>query len=162
MTENQFRRLNHAAASPKALQAMLQLSGHPRKAGLKGDLIELVSLRASQINGCAFCIDMHTKELRAAGASEQKLYLLSVWRETSLYSPRERAALGWTEALTRLGEEGVADETYETALAEFGEAGLVDLTVTVIAINGWNRLNIAFGAEAGHYEAGMLTHLEAS
>ena len=162
MTTRNFRRLNYPAASPKALQAMMQLSGHAHAAGFEEELIELVSLRASQINGCAFCIDMHTKELRAAGASEQKLYLLSVWRETSLYSPRERAALAWTEALTRLGEEGVSDAIYDEALAQFGEAGLVDLTAAVVAINGWNRFSIALGAEPGHYKAGSLRERAAS
>lgn len=156
MTTRSFRRLDYTAASPKALQAMLHLSGHAHKAGLGADLIELLSLRASQINGCGFCIDMHTKELRAAGVSEQKLYLLGVWRETSLYTPRERAALAWTEAVTTLKDGVVPEETYREVLAEFGEAGIADLTVAIVAINGWNRLNIAFDMEVGHYVPGSI------
>lgn len=162
MANQGFGRLNYTAASPKALQAMLQLSGQPRKAGLESDLIELLSLRASQINGCGYCIDMHAKELRAGGATEQKLYLLSAWRETALFSARERAALAWAEVLTRLPERGVPEEVYAEALAQFGEASIVDLTIAVIAINGWNRLNIAFETEAGHYRAGMLAEHTAS
>lgn len=151
-----FGRLNYIAASPGALQAMRALGQQARKSGLDDTLLELLSLRASQLNGCGFCIDMHTKELRAAGVSEQKLYLLSVWRETELYSPRERAALAWTEALTRLGEGCVPDDVYREAKAQFSEAELVDLTISVNEINGWNRLNIAFQAEAGHYRVGSL------
>ncbi len=160
-TKRGFGRLNYVTASPAAFQAMLHLSEHARKSGLDAQLLELMSLRASQINGCAFCIDMHTKDLRAAGVEEQKLYLLSVWRETSLYSPRERAALAWTEALTRLDEGGVPDAIYENVHSEFSESELVDLTIAVVAINGWNRLSIGFQAEAGHYRAGSLKLTEA-
>lgn len=151
-----FGRLNYAAVSPGALQAMMKLGEQARKSGLDDTLLELLNLRASQLNGCGFCIDMHTKELRAAGVSEQKLYLLSVWRETALYSPRERAALAWTEALTRLGEGGVPDDVYDEVRAQFNDGELVDLTVAINVINGWNRLNIAFHAEAGHYRVGSL------
>lgn len=155
--ERGFRRFNYTVASPKALAAMMKLSGHAHLAGLDPVLLELVSLRASQINGCGFCLDMHTKELRAKDVSEQKLYLLAIWREApELYSPRERAALAWTEALTKLGEHGVPDDVYDGARAAFSEAELADLTIAVIAINGWNRLSIAFGAIAGHYKVGSL------
>lgn len=152
-----FRRLNYPAASPKALAAMMKISGHAHLAGFDPVLLELVSLRASQINGCGFCLDMHTKELRAKNVDEQRLYLLSVWREVPwLYTSREQAALVWTEALTKLGEHGVSDEVYESVRAQFSETELTDLTIAVIAINGWNRLSIAFGAVAGHYKVGSL------
>ncbi|MEN6544042.1 carboxymuconolactone decarboxylase family protein [Parvibaculum sp.] len=155
MTTSGFGRLNYPAASPGAYRAMLQVSEYV-KGRLGNELVELVSLRASQINGCAFCIDMHTQELRAAGMEERKLYLLSVWREVALYSPRERVALAWTEALTRLTNEGVSDALYEEARSVLGDAELVDLALAVNAINGWNRLSIAFHAAAGHYKAGSL------
>jgi AhpD family alkylhydroperoxidase len=150
-----FRRINYPAASPKALQAMMKLSGHAHGT-VDPILLELVNLRVSQINGCGFCLDMHSKELRAKDVPEQKLYLLSVWRETSLYSARERAALAWAEAVTKLGEHGVPDDVYEMARAQFSEAELVDLTIGIVTINGWNRLSVAFGAEAGHYKVGSL------
>lgn len=153
MTTSGFGRLNYPAASPGAYRAMLQVSEYVKRS-LGDELVELVSLRASQINGCAFCIDMHTQELRAAGVEERKLYLLCVWREVALYSPRERAALAWTEALTKLTGEGVPDDLYEEARCAFGDAELVDLTLAVNAINGWSRLSIAFHAMAGHYKAG--------
>lgn len=130
-----FRRLNYASASPKALQAMLKLSGYPHIAGLDPVLLELFSLGASQINGCGFCLDMLTKELRANDVSEQALYLISVWREApSLYSSREKTALAWTEALTTAGEHGVPDETYQEVRTRFSEAELVDLSIAIVAI----------------------------
>lgn len=146
-------RLDYTKASAGAFKAMLGLEIHVSKSGLEPSLIELIKLRISQINGCAFCLDMHTKELRAAGESEQRLYLLSSWREVPLYSEREKAGLAWAEALTRLQGEGVADETFEQAQRHFNEAQLVDLTLAIISINGWNRLNIGFRTPAGNYVA---------
>ncbi|HJW43639.1 MAG TPA: carboxymuconolactone decarboxylase family protein [Geothrix sp.] len=146
-------RLDYTKASPGALQAMLGLETHVHKAGLEPSLVELVKLRVSQINGCAFCLDMHTKELRAAEVAEQRLYLLSAWREAPMYTDREKAALAWGEALTRLPGDGVPDEVFERARAHFGEAQLVDLTLAIVAINGWNRLNIGFRTPAGNYVA---------
>lgn len=146
-------RLNYTAASPKGFAAMLNLEGHVRQSGLDHRLLELVKTRASQLNGCAFCLDMHTKDARAAGETEQRLYALSAWRETSFYTPAERAALAWTEAVTRLrGDDPVPDAVYAEVRACFNEQQIVDLTLAVIAINGWNRLSIAFRKEPGTYQ----------
>jgi len=114
-------------------------------------LRELIKIRASQINGCAYCIDMHSKDARAAGETEQRLYLLSAWRETTLFTPRERAAMAWTEAVTRLEGQHVDDEVYSLARSEFSEAELAALTLAVVEINGWNRFAIAFQYEVGNY-----------
>ena len=142
-------RFDFRAASPKAASAMANLHGFVRRCGLDHRLLELVKLRASQMNGCAHCIDMHTKELRAAGVAEQHLYLLSAWRECPFYTPRERAALAWTEAVTAVTEGHVPDTVYEEARREFGEEELVNLTMAIVAINGANRLNIAFRTVPG-------------
>jgi AhpD family alkylhydroperoxidase len=144
-------RINYTAAAPEVYRAMLGLHSSLEKSGLDGKLLDLVYLRASQINGCAYCIDMHSKDLRAKGESEQKVYLTGAWREAPLFSDRERAALAWTEAVTLLGREGVPDSVYEQARAQFSEAELVNLTLAVVAINGWNRLNIAFRMPGGSY-----------
>jgi AhpD family alkylhydroperoxidase len=136
------------------LKAMQSLSG-PSTAKLEPSLLELVKMRASQINGCGYCLDMHSKDARHAGESEQRLYLLSAWREAPLYSDRERAALAWTEALTSLEKQHVPDEIYEQARANFSHDELVRLTLAVVAINGWNRINIAFNVVPGTYQVGM-------
>lgn len=146
------QRLDYRQASPGAFQAMLGLEQYSRQCGLEHSLLELVKTRVSQLNGCAFCLDMHTKDARAAGESEQRLYLLSVWRETDFFSPREQAALAWAEAVTHLGPHGVPDAVYAQAQAEFGDKALVDLTLAVIAINGWNRLAVPFRSVAGSYQ----------
>jgi AhpD family alkylhydroperoxidase len=137
---------------PKAYEAMAGLEAYVRSCGLEKPLLELVKLRASQINGCAYCIDMHTKDARAAGETEQRLYLLDAWRESPFYSERERAALEWTEALTKITEGHAPDEVYERASRQFSPGELVSLSVAVVAINGWNRMAIAFRAEPGHYQ----------
>ena len=139
-----------------ALQAMLGLGAVVRRSSLEPELLELVKVRASQINGCGYCIDMHTKDARANGETEQRLYLLSAWRETGIYSDRERAALAWTEAVTRLENQEVPDPVYELARAQFSEEELVALTLAVVQINGWNRLSIAFKREAGDYQPGSI------
>lgn len=131
---------------------MMALEKYVNQSGLERPLIELVKLRASQINGCAYCIDMHTKDARAAGESEQRLYALTAWRETPFYSERERAALAWTEAVTLIADGHVPDEVYEQARTQFSEKELVDLTMAVIAINGWNRLAISFRTVPGTYQ----------
>jgi AhpD family alkylhydroperoxidase len=123
-----------------------------RNCGLDHSLLELVKLRASQINGCAHCIDMHMKELRADGESEQRLYLLSAWRDAPFYSDRERAALAWTEAVTLVADTQVPDDVYEQTRKQFTEQELVNLTVALVAINGANRLNIAFRTVPGSYQ----------
>ena len=146
-------RMDFRKASPAAAQAIGDLHAFVHKCGLEHTLLELVKLRASQINGCAHCIDMHTKELRAAGEPEQRLYLLNAWRESPFYSERERAALAWTEALTLVTDGHVPDEVYAAARDQFSEAELANLTVAIVAINGANRLNIAFRTVPGAYRA---------
>jgi AhpD family alkylhydroperoxidase len=147
-------RLNYQKAAPEVIQGMLALSGVVQKSGLAPGLIDLIDYRVSQINGCAFCLDMHSKDLRARGESEQRIYMLSAWREApNLYNARERAALAWAEAVTRLTNREVPDEVYEEARKEFSEAELAQLTLSVVAINGWNRLNVAFRTPAGDYKS---------
>jgi AhpD family alkylhydroperoxidase len=155
-------RIDVARVSPKVLQAMLGLQNTVNSSGLERPLLELVKMRASQINGCAYCLDMHSKDARAAGETEQRLYLLDAWREVGLYSERERAALEWTEALTLIGEGHVPDAVYASAREHFSEEELVNLALAVVAINGWNRLSIAFRAEAGHYRPGMHDRTKAA
>jgi AhpD family alkylhydroperoxidase len=123
-----------------------------RESGLELSLLDLVKLRASQINGCAYCLDMHWKDARARGESEQRLYSLDAWRETSYYTERERAALAWTEAVTLIAENHVPDDLYEQVRQHFSEEELVNLTLAVVAINGWNRLSISFRTEPGTYQ----------
>jgi AhpD family alkylhydroperoxidase len=145
-------RLDYAKAAPSAVRAMLGLQAHLAQCGLEPSLQELVKLRASQINGCAYCIDMHTKDARARGESEQRLYALSAWEETPFFTDRERAALAWTEAVTRVAEGHVPDAVFDLARKHFQEKELVDLTLAVVAINGWNRLAIGFRAVPGSYK----------
>lgn len=145
------RRIDWRTAAPDAYAAMLRLEAYARRCGLERPLLELVKLRASQINGCAYCVDMHTKDARRAGEAEQRLYTLAVWKETPFFTKRERAALAWTEAVTRLGSDHVGDRTFRMAREQFSEAEIVNLTMAIIAINGWNRLAIAFRAEPGSY-----------
>lgn len=147
---------------PDVLRAMLGLNAAYENSTLEPALLDLVKLRASQINGCGYCTDMHTKDARLEGETEQRLYLVSVWREAPLYSEREQAALAWTEAVTRLEGQHVPDEVYERARAQFSEEELVRLTLTVVAINGWNRFNIAFSVPAGNYKAGSLKAMKAA
>jgi AhpD family alkylhydroperoxidase len=137
-------RIDAHKAAPEAYETMLALERYLHRCGLERSLIELVKLRASQINGCAYCIDMHTKDARAAGETEQRLYLLDAWRESPFYSPRERAALAWTEAVTRVSETHVPDDVYKEARQHYSEKELVDLNWVVVAINAWNRLAIPF------------------
>ncbi len=146
------QRINYPQVSPGAFKAMLGLEQYVRGCGLEHSLLELVKTRVSQINGCAYCLDMHTKDARAAGETEQRLYVLPAWRETSFYTPRERAALAWAEAVTQLGPHGVPDEVYDEVRQQFDEKSLVDLTLAVIGINGWNRFAIPFRSEAGYYQ----------
>jgi AhpD family alkylhydroperoxidase len=138
----------------EAVAAMTNLAATVRRSGLEHTIIELVKVRVSQINGCAYCIDMHTKDARAAGETEQRLYLLSAWWETALYTDRERAALRWAEAVTRLENQRVPDEIYEEARRHFNEQELVALTLLVVEINGWNRFGVAFQRQGGDYQPG--------
>lgn len=137
-------RLDPYAAAPTALKAMLALEAHVKSSGLESSLIELVKIRASQINGCAFCIHMHTRDARAAGESEERLYLLSAWRESPLYSARERAALAWTEALTLVASTHAPDVDYGTAEGQFNDQEMVELTLLIGVINIWNRIAVGF------------------
>ena len=141
--------IDYPEASPGAARAMAALEQYVRTSGLERPLLELVKIRASQINGCGYCLDMHTRDARAAGETEQRIYLLSAWRDAPFYTPRERAALAWTEALTAVADAGVSPDLRESARREFTDRELVDLTMGVIAINGWNRLAIGFAVEPG-------------
>lgn len=136
---------------------MRQLNSYVESCGIEHSLLELVKTRASQINGCAYCLDMHTRDARAAGETEQRLYMLSAWRETPFFSPRERAALAWTEVVTRISEYAVDDELYVELRQHFSEKEAVDLTLAVITINGWNRLAISFGSEVGSHRRSDAT-----
>jgi AhpD family alkylhydroperoxidase len=151
------QRLDIAKVAPGAPRALLGVHHYLQGCGLEAELLHIVYLRASQMNGCAFCTDMHWKDARAAGVSEQKLSLLTAWREVSFFTERERAALEWTEAVTFVAQGHVPDEVYRAARAQFGEAELVNLTLAVGAINSWNRLSIAFRKEAGDYKAAKAT-----
>lgn len=146
------QRLDYSKAAPEGVEILRQLEHYLKKAGLEPDLMELVKLRASQINGCAYCIDMHTKDARSHGESEQRLYGVSAWRETPFYSERERAALAWTESVTRISESQVPEEFFQQVKQHFTEKELVDLTLAVIAINSWNRLAISFRTQVGSYQ----------
>jgi AhpD family alkylhydroperoxidase len=145
-------RIEYARVAPGVMEAMSGLEHYVRHCGLEPALLELVKLRASQINGCAYCIDMHTKDARAHGEREQRLYALSAWHETPFYSERERAALAWTEAVTLVADSHVPDDVYEQARTQFSEQELANLTLAVIAINGWNRLAISFRTVPGTYQ----------
>lgn len=143
------RRLNFYAANPKAVQAMLGVEKTVRQSGLEPSLLELVKTRASQINHCAYCLEMHTREARAAGETEERLHMLAAWEEAECFTPRERAALAWTEALTRLPDTGAPDAAYDEMAAAFAPEEQVALTLAVIAINGWNRFAVGFRAIPG-------------
>ena len=145
-------RLSYGKVAPGVRDAMLGLEKYVGSSGLEPGLLDLVKIRASQINGCAWCLDMHTKDAREAGETEQRIYALSAWRETPFYTPRERAALGWTEAVTLVAAKGVPDDVFAEARRRFSEKELVDLTMAVVAINGWNRLNVAFRTVPGDYQ----------
>jgi len=145
-------RLDYFKASPQGVAAFRNLNNYVQGCGLEHALMELVKTRASQINGCAYCLDMHTKDARAAGETEQRLYTLSAWRETPFFSERERAALAWTEAITLISEHEIEDELYAELERHFSPKEIVDLTLAIITINGWNRLSIPFRTKVGTYQ----------
>jgi AhpD family alkylhydroperoxidase len=147
-------RIEYAKTAPGVRAAMYGLEAYIHQAGLEAPLLELVKVRASLINGCAYCLDMHTKVARSLGETEQRLYAVSVWRESPYYSKRERAALEWTEAITLVSVDHVPNEVYENVRPHFTEKELVDLTLAVVAINGWNRLAVAFRTVPGTFELG--------
>ncbi len=145
-------RIDPRKVAPEVFRAMFALETAVKATGLESNLLNLVKLRVSQINGCAYCIDMHSKDLRAEGESEERLYLLDAWRETDFYSDRERAALAWAEAVTLISHSHVPDDVYEEARQQFADDELAKLTLAVVAINGWNRFSIAFRAIPGKYQ----------
>ena len=155
-------RINLMNVNPGILQAMLGLEKQVSKSRLDTKLLDLVRMRASQINGCAYCLDMHSKDARANGETEQRLYGLNAWRESPYYSARERAALEWTEAVTLVSETHVPDDVYERVREQFSEDELAHLSLAVVAINGWNRLNVAARTVPGDYVPGSLTKLHAT
>lgn len=145
-------RIDFKKVSPAAYRAQLGLEEFVHKSGLEPNLLELVKIRASQLNRCAYCLDMHTKDARTAGETEQRIYLLSAWGESPFYSERERAALEWTETLTLLAEHGAPDDVFERVRKHFSEEEMVNLTMAIVAINGWNRLEVGFRGDVGDYQ----------
>jgi AhpD family alkylhydroperoxidase len=154
--ESMSTRIDYGKVAPGALRAMFGLESYIRGSGLEKSLLDLIRMRASQINGCAYCIDMHSKDARAAGETEQRLYLLDAWREAPFYTERERAALAWTEALTLVAEDHVPDEVFNEVRQHFSEQELANLSLAIVSINAWNRLSIAFRAEPGIYQPGVV------
>jgi AhpD family alkylhydroperoxidase len=149
-------RINAYETNPGMLKGLYGLNAVLAKSSLEESLLNLVDLRASQINGCAFCIDMHAKDLRAAGESEQRIYMLNAWREAPFYDERERAALAWTEAVTLVADGHVPDSVYEEVSQHFSDVELTELTLAIAAVNVYNRLNIAFRTPAGSYQVGQF------
>jgi len=151
------QRLDYQAtkSGPDAMKVMLGFSGYLSKCSIETNLQHLIEYRVSQINACAYCLDMHSKDLRHEGETEQRIYLISAWRETDMFTPREKAALEWAEAVTLVADGNVPDSVFETASKVFSSEELVDLTMITIAINGWNRLNVAFRSPAGSYQPGQ-------
>jgi AhpD family alkylhydroperoxidase len=147
------QRIDYRKASPAAYQAMLALQATVEKSGLEKSLLELLKIRASQINKCAYCLHMHTRDARKASETEERIYLLDAWRESSLYSERERAALAWTEALTLLPQQGAPDEVFAAMTAQFSEAEIVNVTLAIGAINAWNRIGVGFALLHPHAAA---------
>lgn len=149
------QRINVFEKGQSAMRAMYGLSTYLAKSTVEQPLLNLIYFRVSQINGCAYCLDMHSKDLRAKGETEQRLYLLDAWREAPMYTERERVALAWTEALTQIKGGQVSDAIYDEVKQQFNEAEIIDLTLAVITINGYNRINIAFRPPAGTYKVGQ-------
>ena len=150
-------RISYKQIAPEGFGKLLELEKYVHQCGLESSLLELVRTRASQINGCAYCLDMHTKDARAAGETEQRLYVLNAWREAPFYTERERAALAWTEAVTLVSASGVPDEVYAEVRREFSDKELVDLTLAIAAINSFNRLAVSFRSIAGTYRPSAQT-----
>ena len=151
-------RLDYAKASPDGYKAMAQLEAFVRHSGLEAKLLELVKIRASQLNGCAFCLDMHTKDARAKGETEQRIYVLNAWREAPFFTDKERAALAWTEAITNIQQGHAPDEVYEVLSQQFTEQERVNLTLAITTINVWNRIAIGFRLAPGDYQPASVAH----
>ena len=145
-------RIDYNKVAPEGVKALRGIEKYLRGSELEPALIELVKVRASLMNGCAYCVDIHTKDARAKGETEQRLFAVPVWHETPFFSPRERAALAWTEAVTDIGRSGVSEALYDETRAQFTDKELVDLTIAVIAINAWNRLGVTFRPAVGDYK----------
>lgn len=156
------QRINGFEKGQGALNAMFGLTKYLSKSKVEQKLFHLIEFRVSQINGCAYCLDMHSKDLRAEGETEQRLYMLEAWRESPFYSDRERAALAWAEAVTLVNEGHVPDEVHDEARKQFSEEELIDLTLAITTVNAWNRLNIAFRTTPGTYQPGQWTSAAAS
>jgi AhpD family alkylhydroperoxidase len=146
-----MRRIDYPTVAPDAFEALMSVERYARQSGLERSLLHLVKLRASYMNGCAYCVDMHTKEARHDGESEQRLFAVPGWKETPFFTPRERAALQWTETVTQIAG-GVPDEVYDAVRCEFDELSLVNLTMAIVAINSWNRMSVSLRTEVGTYE----------
>ena len=155
-------RIDYRKVSPEAMTAMAGLERFIRLSGLEPGLVHLVKLRVSYLNGCAYCVDVHTKDAHVAGETDQRLHAIPVWREAPFFTPREQAALAWTESVTELARTGVPDDHYEEARAEFSEFELVALTMVIIAINGWTRLAVSFRTEPGSYQPRGVRHATAA
>ncbi len=147
------QRINFMKESPELFKKLMEFSNAEKDSAIEEKILDLVHIRASQMNGCGFCLDMHVKQAKIHGESELRLYHLSVWRESTLFAPRERAALAWTEVLTKLPEHGVSDEVYDRVRGQLSEKEISDLTFSVMAINAWNRLNVAFKTVPGSADA---------
>jgi len=150
---SQSARIDYAHVAEGALRAHMGLESYVRSSGLEPSLLHLMKLRASYINGCAYCVDMHTKDARLDDESEQRLYAIPVWRETPFFTPRERAALAWTDSVTEVARTHVPDEVFDEVRQQFSDAEIVNLTMAVVAINGWNRLAVALRQPVGSYVA---------
>jgi AhpD family alkylhydroperoxidase len=145
-------RIEYAQVVPDAIEALRALEKYVRTCGIEPKALELIKIRASQINGCAYCLDMHTKDARARGETEQRIYALNAWRETPFFTEKERTALAWAEAVTQVSASQVSDEVYEIARQCFDEKELANITIAITAINGWNRLAVSFRSVPGVYE----------
>jgi AhpD family alkylhydroperoxidase len=153
-TESRIPRIDYNAIAPDAVRAHRALESYVRSSGLEQSLLHLIKLRASYINGCAYCVDMHTKDARIAGEQEQRLYAVPVWRETPFFTPRERAALAWTDAVTEVSKTHVPDEVFDEVREHFSDEEITNLTVAIVTINGWNRLAISMRTPVGSYVPG--------
>ncbi|MDQ0875919.1 AhpD family alkylhydroperoxidase [Paenibacillus sp. V4I3] len=147
------QRMNYMQQSPELFKKMMEFSNAEKESAIEEKILDLVHIRASQINGCGFCLDMHVKQAKIHGESELRLYHLSIWRESTLFGPRERAALAWTEILTKLPEQGVPDDVYNRVREQLSEKEISDLTFSIMAINAWNRINVAFKIVPGSADA---------
>ncbi|MBS1529556.1 MAG: carboxymuconolactone decarboxylase family protein [Bacteroidetes bacterium] len=150
------QRINLYEKGQGAMKALFGLGAYLAKSRIEKHLLDLISFRVSQINGCAYCLDMHSKDLRAMGETEQRLYMLNAWRESPVYTDRERAAFAWAEAVNNLNDGRVSDEVFHEVRRQFTEEEIVDLTMEVISINAWNRINVAFRTPAGDYQVGQF------